>query len=185
MRENFQKWTKVAGCDETHYELQTQMISDALAMPEHDLNQLLELMRMQGETAVYLSGTRLDSDFCFGSNDLGVAISVLPEDGAKAAVPGYHPGSTEVYVVFQGALVMQLLDQNRVYTQGCKQFDVVVIKPGQCHRVRNELTNKAASLIIKTNLGHKPGVVRCDDCAYYENSEQCSMHSSWLQEKEL
>ena len=170
---------------QAHYDAQTNIINEALETPNHGLNRLLDLMRERGEAAVYLCGTRLDSGSCFGSNDLGTAISVLPEDGDKASGPGYHPGSTEVYVVFQGSLVMEFLDHGHLLARNAGQFDVIVIPPGQCHRVRNELERQAASFIVKTNPHHRPGVVRCDDCTYYSHREGCPVRTSWLAEKEM
>ncbi|MEN8133255.1 MAG: hypothetical protein ABFS45_24380, partial [Pseudomonadota bacterium] len=114
MKEKFQKWTSTADNGKKHYDRQTKLIKEALATPEHSLNTLLEHMRVEGEATIYLCGTRLDSDYGLGSNDLGTAVSILPEDRLKAAVPGYHPGSTEVYVIFQGSLIMELLDQGFV-----------------------------------------------------------------------
>lgn len=42
------------------------------------------------ESAIYLCGTRIDNVFCSGSNDIRIAISVLPQDGQ---IPSglYHP----------------------------------------------------------------------------------------------
>lgn len=67
-------------------------------------------MRTKGESAIYLCGTCLDNDYGFGSNDIGTAISALPEDGDKAAEPCFHPGSTEVYIIFQGSLCIETLN---------------------------------------------------------------------------
>jgi len=183
VKEAFQKWTRTTDGNEKHYDRQTRIVAKALATKGHSLNTLLELMRADGEPALYLCGTRLDSDYAFGSNDLGTAISTLPEDATKAAVPGYHPGSTEVYVIFQGNLEIELLDQGAVHTRDCCQFDVVVIPPGQCHRVRNQPGRKAASFIVKTNPHHKPGVVRCDDCTYYSLKEDCPVYMGWAKEE--
>lgn len=184
----FEKWK-----EEKRYETQTKILKQALDADGHRLDELLRLMREEGESCIYLCGGRLDNDYSFGSKDLGLAISVLPEDGEKAAEPGYHPGSTEVYVVFQGSLILELLDQGVVKTEAIGQFNVKVIPPGQCHRVRNEPDRGAASFIVKTNPHHKPGVVRCKDkegkwtCAKYLQPDECpllrSLLRSWEEEK--
>lgn len=190
MKEDFPKWPDTKKTDEEkveaqgHYDEQSTIIKEACGTGNHSLNRLIELMRERGESAIYLCGTRLDSDYCFGSDDLGTAISALPQDGEKAAEPGFHPGSTEVYVIFQGSLVMEFLEDGHLSTQNCGQFDVVVIPPGQCHRVRNELEREAASFIVKTNPHHKPGVLRCDKCSCYSDPKKCPVHTSWLREKD-
>lgn len=185
MKDKFQEWPAKNNSGQRRYDLQGEMIEEALADPNHQLNRLIELMRKRGESAVYLCGTRLDSRFGFGSNDLGTAISVLPEDGDKAADPGYHPGSTEVYTIFQGSLVIDLLDRGHLRAQNCGQFDVAVIPPGQCHRVRHEPDRPAASFIVKTNPHHKPGVVRCDECTQYTPASTCPVRADWLHERTL
>jgi len=180
--EDFKQWNEEVG-GEKRYDRQTDILKRALATSNHSLDTLLHLMRSTGEAAVYLCGTRLDNAFGFGSNDLGLAISAQPQDGDKAAEPGYHPGSTEVYTIFQGSLVMELLDDGNLHAVNCGQFDVLVIPPGQCHRVRFEPEREAASFIVKTNPHHKPGVIRCNDCTYFSNPTDCSVHRSWNREK--
>jgi len=115
--------------------------------------------------------------------DLSIVHFLSGPIGVKGAEPGYHPGSTETYTVFQGSLVMELLDRDDVHTINSGQFAVLVIPPGQCHRIRNEPEREAASLIVKTNPHHKPGVVRCNDCTYFRDPTDCSLHRSWVDEK--
>ncbi|PEN13182.1 hypothetical protein CRI94_11095 [Longibacter salinarum] len=174
-----EKWS-----EEERYETQSELIREALASDGHGLDVLLEGMRASGESAVYLCGSRVDNDFCFGSEDVGVLLSVLPEDNPKAAVPGYHPGSTEVYVTFQGQLTMEYLDDGALQTREVKQYETAVLPPGQCHRIRPEVGRRAASLVVKTNLSHEPGVVRCDDCGYFSDPTDCPLHRSWQADDE-
>ena len=106
IKDEFPKWPNTQPSGEKraeaqrHYNRQSEIIRQTLNTANPSLNTLIDLMRTRGEAAMYLAGTRLDSDFCFGSNDVGLVISALPHDGVKASKPGYHPGSTEVYVVF-------------------------------------------------------------------------------------
>ncbi|NIP98352.1 MAG: hypothetical protein GWO24_35055, partial [Akkermansiaceae bacterium] len=92
------------------YPAQSEIVTRALSTPDHSLDELIRLMRETGQPALYLAGSRLDHDYCFGSTDVGMLLSVLPEDSPKAAEPGYHPGSTEVYIPFQGSLVIEFLE---------------------------------------------------------------------------
>ena len=186
----FKKWDKTTPDGELYYDIQTALLREALC-PEgcYSLNKLLCLMRekvkegYESTSSIYLCGTRIDSECCFGSDDLGLALSVLPEDGEKAAEPGYHPGSTEVYVTFQGSLIIELLDRGVIGRKTLGQFDVLVIPPGQCHRVRNEPEQKAASLIVKTNSHYEPKALRCEKCTYYKDSKDCPLYRSWDEEK--
>ena len=182
MSAEFLRWTAVNDDGEMRYEVQTRLIRDALAAPDQGLRQLLAAMRAAGESCLYLAGGRLDNAFAFGSTDLGLAISVLPEDGPKAATPAYHPGSTEIYVLIEGELVLESLDDGIVRSRVCRQYEIAVIPPGQCHRVRRQPETQTASLIVKTNLAFEPAAVRCSDCHYYRVPEQCALHSSWSQE---
>ena len=161
------------------YAAQTDVIKQVLATPEHSLDELLRLMRRTGQSAVYLAGSRLDNDYCFGSGDVGMLLSVLPENASKAAEPGYHPGSVEVYVTFQGSLVMEVLEDGQVRDKRAGRNQVLVIPPGRCHRVRPDAGREAASLIVKTNLSHQPGVVRCDSCTYYPDKTACPLYQRW------
>ena len=189
MNEDFPTWseTKKDSKDKAeaqrHYDAQTEIIEKTLGSPHSRLSELLKHMRANGEAAVYLCGTRLDSKYGFGSNDLSYAISVLPRDGPKAAEPGYHPGSTEVYVVFQGSLVMDIVKQGYLETQNCGQFDVLVLPPGQCHRVRFEVERPAASFIVKTNPHHEPKAVRCEGCMHFPDQNQCPLGRIWAEEE--
>jgi mannose-6-phosphate isomerase-like protein (cupin superfamily) len=164
--------------DGERYAGQSEIIRRAVATPDHSLDKLLRLMRETGQGAVYLSGTRLDNDFCFGSNDVGVLLSVLPQD-AHAHIPGYHPGSTEIYITFQGSLVMECLENGEVRDKTVGANEVLVLPPGQCHRVREDGQCEAASVIVKTNLSAKPSVIRCDACTYYPNKTKCPLYRRW------
>lgn len=168
------KWENASG-----YAEQSDILKRTLANPAHSLDELLDLMRGSGHGALYIAGTRLDNEYCLGSTDLGMLLSILPEDGQKAAEPGYHPGSTEVYVTFQGSLVMEYLEDGQVREAIVETNQVLTLPPGQCHRVRYEPHRQAASLIVKTRLDTKPSVVRCDDCTYYQDKNECKLHQSW------
>lgn len=167
--------------DDDRYAEQTEIIARALTAPDHSINELLRLMRQTGQPAVYLSGTRLDNDFCFGSGDIGILLSVLPQD-THAFIPGYHPGSAEIYVTFQGSLVMECLENGKVTERNVRRNQVLVVPPGQCHRVRGDRKSEAASLIVKTSLSANPSVVRCEDCTYYQDKTACPLYQSWSSE---
>ena len=177
----FFKWAKERTDGKKHYDVQSEIIKKALE--KNSLEKLLKSMREDGEeSAVYLCGTRIDNTFCFGSNDIGIVISVLPQDGEKVSVPGYHPGSTEVYIVTQGELVLESILNNTFKQENIVQYSVRVIPPGECHRIRKNENCNSSSLIIKTNLQHKPGVVRCSKCGYYKKAKDCPMNTSWKKE---
>lgn len=161
---------------------QSEIIRKSLATSDHSLNALLDLMRKTGQASVYLSGSRLDNEFCFGSSDVGLLLSALPEDSTKAAEPGYHPGSTETYVTFQGSLVMEYLEDGTICDVTVGNNNPLVLPPGRCHRVRYNGEQKTASVITKTNLAHQPGVVRCDGCTYYDDRNSCPLYQSWKTE---
>jgi hypothetical protein len=175
----FADWTNTEG-----HAAQSALVKNALADPDHSLARLLHLMEAHGQGALYLSGSRLDNDFCLGSDELGALLSVLPADRDKAGVPGYHPGSTEIYTTFRGQLTMACLDADRRSVRGrvSTRNEVVVLPAGQCHRVRDAATTHAASFIVKTNLAHRPGVVRCDACAYFADPADCALHNEWRAE---
>ncbi len=161
------------------YAHQTEIIRQTFSQFGHSLDHLLEQMRKSGQSALYLAGARLDHDYGFVSGDVGMLLSVLPEDARKAAVPGYHPGSAETYFPFQGTLVMEFLEAGQVQEKQLTPYVVHTLPPGQCHRVRFNAHQQAASLIVKTNLHHKPGVVRCHDCEYYPDSMNCPLFHRW------
>lgn len=171
------RWSK-----DERYQTQTELIRNALSSDNHPFSTLLDGMRESEESAVYLCGSRIDNEFCFGSEDIGFLVSALPEDAPKASVPGYHPGSTEVYVTFQGRLMIEYLEDREVQTRDVSQHEVAVLPPGRCHRVLPVRDEPAASLIVKTNLSHEPGVVRCSDCAYFEDVVDCPLHRRWASE---
>jgi len=182
MKTKITKWGNIAS-----YLAQSEIVQRSLATEDHSLDNLLDQMRKTQQHAVYLSGTRLDSIYCFGSLDVGVLFSVLPED-KHAPDPGYHPGSTEVYVTFQGSLVMECLENNCVVEKKVSSNDVLVLPAGQCHRVRYDPEGQAASLIVKSNLRHEPDVLRCTDkdgkhqCGKYPDLTQCPLHERWISE---
>jgi hypothetical protein len=176
---DFTRWD-----DEARYQIQTDLIRAALGTEGHELDALLAGMEAsENEGAVYLCGTRVDNEYCFGSEDLGLLISKYPKGGAKAGVPGYHPGSTETWVILQGRLTLGWLDEGGLRSRTCSRSDVVVLPPGVCHRALDASSRVAAALIVKTNLRHKPGVARCQACTYYPAPAECPLRESWLQEK--
>jgi mannose-6-phosphate isomerase-like protein (cupin superfamily) len=168
--------------NEDRYERQSDIVREAIAKGAGSLGALLRGMRESGESAVYFCGSRRDHDLCFESDEVGWLVTALPEDGPKAATPGYHPGSTETYIPFQGRLTMEILDDGEVRSREIRRNEVLVLPPGQCHRVRLDPEQEAASLVVKTNLAHQPGVVRCDDCAYFPDASDCSLHQRWISE---
>jgi len=163
------------------YAPRSDIVRQALATLTHSLDELLSLMRRLGLAALYFFGTRLDHECCFGGDDVGMLLSVLPQD-AHAAEPGYHPGSTEVYITFQGRLVIECLENGQVRDKTVGGNEVLVIPPGQCHRVRHD-KREAASVIVKTKLSAKPSVIRCTECTYYVDPKSCPLHLRWNEEK--
>ena len=182
MKTKITKWDKTA-----NYLAQSEIVQRALATDDHSLDDLLKRMRSTQQHAVYLSGTRLDSIYCLGSLDVGVLFSVVPED-KHAPDPGYHPGSTEMYVTFQGCLVMECLEDGQVVEKKVSGNDVLILPAGQCHRVRYNAESQAASLIVKTNLRYEPSVLRCKDndgkhqCTIYSDVTACPLHQRWISE---
>lgn len=181
MPDDYPRWGARNDRGESRFVVQGDVLREALAAPTPTLAGLLGLMRARGEPCLYLCGTRLDHAFALGSDDLGVALSVLPEDGAKAAEPGYHPGGTEVYAVIEGAVVLELLTDGVVERRECAAHGVVAIPPGRCHRVPRS-DRRAASLIVKTALRHEPAVVRCGQCGYFAEPGDCPLHRRWADE---
>lgn len=165
--------------DSDRYAVQTKILGAALATSGHSLDQLLAGMKEAGVPSLYLSGTRVDNDYCFGSVDLGFLFSVLPEDGPKAAVPGYHPHGVEVYVTFKGSLVLETLEEGRVTEHHVDAGAPCVIPRGRCHRVQFDTMRESSSAILKTNVGVPPGVVRCESCEFYEDRSACPLHQRW------
>jgi hypothetical protein len=164
------------------YASQTGIIRQALDRPDHALNAVLDLMRERQRGTIYLSGTRLDNDFCFGSTDIGILLSVMPEGSRKSSTPGYHPHSTEFYVVFQGQLIIECLENGDVQSYTVAGDEILTIHRGKCHRARAEPPTFSSSLIIKTNLGDKPGVIRCDSCTYFSDVGACPLRQRWKAE---
>jgi hypothetical protein len=167
------------------YAKQTAILRDALERPDHALNAVLDFMREREQGTLYLSGTRLDSDFCFGSSDIGILLMVMPEASRKASTPGYHPHSAELHVAFQGQLTMECLEGGDVRSYTAAGDETLTIPRGRCHRARVEPSTVSSSLIIKTNLGDKPGVVRCDSCEYFADVGQCPLHQRWKAESQI
>jgi hypothetical protein len=174
-------WTARNDRGESRFEVQGAVLREVLAAPTPTLADLFGLMRARGEPCVYLCGTRRDHAYALGSDDLGVALSVLPEDGAKAAEPGYHPGGTEVYVVIEGTVVLEVLADGVLERRECPPHGVLAIPPGRCHRVPRS-DRRAASLVVKTGIRHEPAVVRCAQCTYYADPRDCTLHRSWADE---
>lgn len=166
---------------ESLYALQSRLVAAALAEDDPSLDSLLAKMREAGPDAasLYLCGGRLDHDHAFGSRELGFLLSALPEDGAKCAVPGYHPASTEIQVVFQGSLVLEELIDGAVTDRPLARSEVHVIPPGRCHRVRRDRDRRAAAFVVKTNLVATPGVVRCADCDQVADPVHCPLRGNW------
>jgi hypothetical protein len=182
MKTTITRWANTA-----NYTAQSEIVQRALATDDHSLDDLFKRMRSTQQHAVYLSGTRLDSTYCFGSLDVGMLFSVLPED-EHARDPGYHPGSTEVYVTFQGSLIMECLENGEVVDKTVSPKAVLVLPAGLCHRVRYHADRQATSLVVKTNLRYEPDVLRCNDkdgkhqCTIYSDVAACPLHQRWLSE---
>lgn len=154
---------------------QTALLHQTFATPSHSLDTLLAHMRQTGQSAIYLSGSRLDHAYGFVSSDLGLLLSALPEDGVKAATPGYHPKSEETYHLFQGTITLEMLVEGEIQAKELHAYETYPIPAGQCHRVRPAPRQQAASLIVKTNLHSQPGVVRCNSCTYFANKTDCPL----------
>ena len=151
------------------------------------LDKLISLMKKENEAALYLCGKLLDDTRPHGcylvSDDLGFLFSTLPEDGTKAAKPGYHPGSTEIYVIFNGSLVIESLENGDFKEENLEKYYVKTIPPRVCHRVRKQPGKQAASFIIKTNLKYEPDVVRCDECTLHQ-VDTCPLYTNWVNEED-
>lgn len=164
------------------YHHQTNLVRQTLRKGKA-LETLLTLMRNDKEASLYMCGSYAAHYYCLVSDDLGFLLSVLPEDSSKAATPGYHPGSAEIYVIINGSLVLQTLENGSLRNECLTQFDVKLISPGKCHRVCYEAGRVAASFIVKTNLKYHPDVVRCHECDYYTNPTECPLNRNWNEER--
>jgi hypothetical protein len=87
-----------------------------------------------------------------------------------------------VYITFRGELTLEMLDDGEVEAHEVKQHDVTVLPAGQCHRIRRSPNRHAASLVVKTNLSHRPAVVRCGSCEYFSDPSACPLHRQWQAE---
>ena len=83
---------------------------------------------------------------------------------------------------------MECPEEGSVVDKEVSSNDVLVLPLGQCHRVRYNLDDEAASLIEKTNLRHEPDVLRCTDkdgnhqCEKYQDVTACPLHQRWISE---
>jgi len=171
------------------FAIQSDIIKQTLLSQETSLDKLIELMIKNAQPSLYLAGTVIDHEYFLATSDIAMSISILPLDAKKASMPAYHPNSTEAYIIFKGSLIMELAEHRSARPYTLRQYDIKVIPPGKCHRIKYEPAQSAASLIVKTNLTGDPKVVRCVDengnfaCKRHKDPSKCPLFKSWLEEQ--
>jgi mannose-6-phosphate isomerase-like protein (cupin superfamily) len=130
------------------------------------LARLVALMKRESVSngalsCMYFAGAREDHPYFLATDRLAIGISVLPEDSEKAGVSKRHPNQREVIFVASGRLRLELQESGSRVERVLDAGDVVVIHPGQCHRVTPVDTGDACYLFVKTDPAREPTEEPC------------------------
>ncbi len=132
------------------------------------LDDLIALMKQESGAKGYLSslyfaGAEGDHSFFLQNDRMAMGLVVLPEDAEKAGLRKRHPHQTEVIVVLDGTLRLEIAKNSGQHLQlDLVQGDVHVIEPGECHRITPVAGQDAAFLFVKTNPAQEPRGEECD-----------------------
>jgi hypothetical protein len=149
--------------DNEKYLTESEIIKRALATKGHKFDSLIENMKKEKIGCLYLSGTRTDNDFCFGSDKLGFAISILPEDWEKSSVQGIHPESNEINLVIGGKVTFGQILNGQTIEKTLEAGQHIEHRKGTCHWVKS-FEGDSIIIILKTYLNKEPKVIRCAMC---------------------
>jgi len=132
------------------------------------LQSLLGTMRERSRqdsrlSSLYFCGADRDHPYFLHTDSLAAGFSVLPEDVWKSSVAKRHPHQSEVILVLEGELDLELLEEGGWHTTRLKSGEVKVILPGICHRIFSGNEDPAAFLFVKTHPARKPREEDCND----------------------
>ena len=114
-------------------------------------------------SSLYFAGAEGDHPYFLRNDRVAMGLAVLPEDADKAGLRKRHPHQTEVIVVLDGTLRLEVTKNSGQPVQCVlAQGDVYVIEPGECHRILPVEGQDAAFLFIKTNPAQEPRGEDCD-----------------------
>jgi mannose-6-phosphate isomerase-like protein (cupin superfamily) len=134
------------------------------------LARLLALMRERHQSSLYFAGAEGDHPFFLQNDRIGLGLSVLPEDAAKAGLQKRHPHQDELIFVLDGALCLRIEKQGATVERVLRQGEVAWIRKGQCHCIEPLPDRKGAFLFVKTHPDREP---RSESC----NLEACEEKS--------
>ena len=114
-------------------------------------------------SSLYFAGAEGDHPFFLRNDRMAMGLAVLPEEASKAGLRKRHPHQTEVIVVLDGTLRLEIAKNNGQHLHlDLAQGDVHVIEPGECHRITPVEGQDAAYLFVKTNPAQEPRGEACD-----------------------
>jgi quercetin dioxygenase-like cupin family protein len=127
---------------------------------------LFRLMRERSAAHPYLSslyfaGAESDHPYFLRTDKVALGIAVLPEDAPKAGRWRRHPHQTELLIVLEGELMVELRDTGVVTRHPGVAGTVFTIPPGTCHRILAVEGTPAAYLFAKTNPVAEPRAQEC------------------------
>ena len=132
------------------------------------LGDLVAVMKAESTSKDYLSslyfaGAGGDHPYFLRNDRVAMGLAVLPEDADKAGLRKRHPHQTEVIVVLDGTLRLEVAKNSGPPVRcDLAQGAVYVIEPGECHRITPVEGQDAVFLFIKTKPAQEPRAEDCD-----------------------
>jgi mannose-6-phosphate isomerase-like protein (cupin superfamily) len=151
-----------------------QLVQDAFALSREGnpsggpviLEQLVRLMKERSAgnhnlSYLYFAGSRDDHPYFLHNDRIAVGLAVLPEDAAKSRRAKRHPHQQEIIIVLDGQLCLERNELGFDTARTLETGDVVIIDPGQCHRILPVNNHDAAYVFVKTNPDLEPREELC------------------------
>ena len=147
--------------DDEKYIARTNLLLGALRRSEQPavaLGDLIAVMKEQSGS-LYFAGAEGDHPFFLRNDRMAMGLAVLPEDAETASLRKRHPHQTEVIVVLDGVLRLEVAKNSGEQVQrDLAQGDAYVIEPGECHRI-TPVDGQDVVFIIRQNQSG-PGAAR-------------------------
>lgn len=166
---------------------------------KNKLRSLIDLLNQDPDVQrLVLCGSRVDYNYCLGSNKLCLGIVALPGGYRPGRMPAYHPHQTEIKVPIYGKLYLETYTPKQgikklILQQGQKEY--FATQKNVCHRIvapKGGYKNEAF-IDVKTQVGKEPRVIGvrdeknpaagCATCRYHgQNPQECPILQSYLKE---
>ena len=131
-----------------------------------ELKHLIDLIKKRCSdneflSSLYFAGSIGDHPYFIKNDKIAIGLSVLPEDSKKAGKIKLHPEQTEIIIVIDGSILLEVEEKEVIVKKVLTSGDYFTIDKNTCHKISAVDNQDSAFVFIKTNPNVEPNSLEC------------------------